>query len=73
MLAGQPGWAWAPVDRYTQDGRVYAACQRSFARRMAAEAARRGLALRMSFEVEWAVGSDDGGRFCRPAAARPTA
>ena len=40
VLAGQPGWAWAPVDRYTQDGRVYAGCQRSFARRMAAEAAR---------------------------------
>ena len=38
VLAGQPGWAWAPVSRYTQEGRVYAGCQRSFARRMAAEA-----------------------------------
>ena len=24
ILDGQPGWAWVPVDRYTQDGRVYA-------------------------------------------------
>lgn len=70
VLAGQPGWAWAPVDRYTQDGQVYAVCQRSFARRMAAEAARRGLALRVSFEVEWAVGSDDGAHF-RPACHGP--
>jgi glutamine synthetase len=70
VLAGQPGWAWAPADRYTQDGAVYAGCQRSFARRMAAEAGRRGLALRMGIEVEWAVGTDDGGRFV-PACRGP--
>jgi glutamine synthetase len=69
-LAGQPGWAWAPVDRYTQEGRVYAGCQRSFARRMVGEAARTGLELRASFEVEWAVGTDDGGRFV-PACTGP--
>ena len=40
-LAGQPGWAWAPVDRYTQDGDEHAGCQRSFARRMAASAVSR--------------------------------
>src|SRR5205823_11070440 len=39
-------------------------------RRMAAEAGRRGLALRMGIEVEWAVGTDDGGRF-RPACRGP--
>jgi glutamine synthetase len=70
VLAGQPGWAWAPVDRYTQEGRVYAACQRSFARRMAGEAGRRGLELRASFEVEWAVGTEDDGRFV-PACSGP--
>jgi glutamine synthetase len=69
-LAGQPGWAWAPVDRYTQEGRVYAGCQRSFARRMAAEAARRGLSLRMSFEVEWAAGTEADGSFV-PACTGP--
>jgi glutamine synthetase len=69
-LAGQPGWAWAPADRYTQDGQVYVACQRSFARRMAGQALARGLEFRMSFEVEWAVGTDDGGSFV-PACAGP--
>ncbi len=58
-LAGQPGWAWAPVDRYTQEGRVYAGCQRSFARRLTGQARDRGLELRMSFEVEWAVGTGE--------------
>lgn len=70
VLAGQPGWAWAPVDRYTQEGRVYAACQRSFARRMVGEAGQRGLELRASFEVEWAVGTEDDGRFV-PACGGP--
>ena len=70
VLAGQRGWAWAPVDRYTQEGRVYAACQRSFARRLAEQAREQGLELRMSFEVEWAVGTEDDGRFV-PACAGP--
>lgn len=55
-LAGQPGWAWAPVDRYTQDGDPYPACQRQFAARMADRAAAAGLAVRMGFEIEWVVG-----------------
>jgi glutamine synthetase len=69
-LAAQPGWAWAPVDRYTQDGQVYAACQRSFARRLTSQAREHGLELRVSFEVEWALGHEDGGQF-RPACAGP--
>jgi glutamine synthetase len=70
-LAGQPGWAWAPVDRYTQDGRVYAGCQRSFARRLRDQAREHGLDVRMSFEVEWALGTEtDDGRF-RPACTGP--
>jgi len=60
VLAGQPGWAWAPVDRYTQEGRVYAGCQRSFARRMAARARELDLELRMAFEIEWALGTGAG-------------
>jgi glutamine synthetase len=70
VLAGQPGWAFAPVDRYTQQGRVYAACQRSFARRMSEAAGELGLELRMSFEVEWALGKEDNGQF-RPACTGP--
>jgi len=58
VLAGQPGWAWAPVDRWTQEGQPYPACQRMFARRMADRAAADGLTLAMAFEVEWFVGRD---------------
>jgi glutamine synthetase len=56
VLAAQPGWAWAPVDRWTQDGEPYVACQRTFARRQAARAADAGIELRMAYEVEWFVG-----------------
>jgi glutamine synthetase len=58
-LAGQPGWAWAPADRFTQDGRPWLADQRGFARRMIDRAAAVGLQFRMAIEVEWAVGRDD--------------
>lgn len=70
VLAAQPGWAWAPVDRYTQDGRRYAACQRTFARVMTARAAEQGLSARLSFEIEWAVGTGDDDGF-RPACSGP--
>jgi glutamine synthetase len=70
VLAGQPGWALAPVDRYTQEGRRYAGCQRSFARRMTGEALEHGLTARVSFEIEWALGTEDDGRFV-PACAGP--
>jgi glutamine synthetase len=56
VLAAQPGWAWAPVDRWTQEGEPYVACQRTFARRMAARAKEAGLDLRCAFEVEWFLG-----------------
>ncbi|MEV8474310.1 glutamine synthetase family protein [Streptomyces sp. NPDC051173] len=62
VLAAQPGWAWAPVDRYEQDGTPYAACQRQFARRMTARAAEAGFRLLMGIETEWTVTAraDDG-------------
>jgi len=59
-LSAQPGWAWAPADRYTQDGQPHVACQRLLAARMADQAAARGLDLKMAFEVEWFVGRDEG-------------
>ncbi|AHH94928.1 glutamine synthetase (glutamate--ammonia ligase) [Kutzneria albida DSM 43870] len=55
-MAGQAGWAWAPVDKFTQDGNRFAACQRAFAAAQVRAAADRGLALRMGFETEWALG-----------------
>jgi len=58
-LAAQRGWALAPVDRFTQEGRNYPGCQRTFARKMVDLAAEKGLTAQLSFEVEWAVGTDD--------------
>src|SRR6266511_2783744 len=55
-LAAQQGWAWAPVDRWTQEGELYPSCQRTFARRQAERAAQAGLELRMAYEVEWFIG-----------------
>ncbi|MEU5211102.1 glutamine synthetase family protein [Streptomyces sp. NPDC020742] len=55
VLAGQPGWAWAPADRYDQLGAPHPACQRQFARRMTERARAAGLELRMGFETEWVV------------------
>src|SRR5215467_12858611 len=69
-LAAQPGWAWAPADRYTQDGARHVACSRAFAHQMAARTAAAGLKARVTFEIEWAVGTDADGTFV-PACAGP--
>ncbi|MEU2038063.1 glutamine synthetase family protein [Nocardia niwae] len=58
-LACQPGWAWAPTDKYTQDGTRFVACQRHFAARQTAAAQAAGLRLSMAFETEWSVGRAD--------------
>jgi glutamine synthetase len=55
-LAGQPGWAWAPVDRITQDGEVHPACTRSRLRHLVDAAAAEGLTFQASVEVEFALG-----------------
>src|SRR5215469_3234149 len=69
-LAAQPGWAWAPADRYTQDGTRHVACSRAFAHQMASRTAAAGLKARVTFEIEWAVGTDADGTFV-PACAGP--
>jgi glutamine synthetase len=69
VLAGQPGWAWAPVDRFTQAGEPWVADQRGFARRMVRRAEAAGLEFRMAIEVEWAIGRDGAG--FDPACAGP--
>jgi glutamine synthetase len=61
VLRDPAGWAWAPGDRFTQDGAVYANCQRSFARRQAAAADAAGLSALMAIEIEWMVGRDTDG------------
>ncbi|MFD7133396.1 glutamine synthetase [Streptomyces sp. NPDC059894] len=73
VLAGQPGWAWAPVDRITQDGGRHPGCSRTFLRRIVAGAARaHGLSFRAGIEIEWVMGLDSApaGAFV-PAATGP--
>ncbi|WP_329415517.1 glutamine synthetase family protein [Streptomyces sp. NBC_00704] len=73
VLAGQPGWAWAPVDRIAQDGGRHPGCSRTFLRRVVADAAREhGLGFRAAIEIEWTVGLDSApaGEFV-PAATGP--
>lgn len=56
VLAAQPGWAWAPADRYNQDGDVHPQCARSLARATTDRLRAAGLEASMAFEVEWTVG-----------------
>jgi glutamine synthetase len=53
VLAAQPGWAWAPVDKHTQEGEIYPGCQRTFAKRMAHRLSETGLEMRLAYELEW--------------------
>ncbi|WP_329250691.1 glutamine synthetase family protein [Streptomyces canus] len=56
-LAGQPGWAWAPVDRITQEGERHPGCSRTVLRRIVTEATERhGITFKAGVEIEWAVG-----------------
>jgi glutamine synthetase len=69
-LAALPGWALAPADRYTQEGEPFVGCTRSYAKRMVAKAAEQGLTVLATFEIEWAVGTEDDGTFV-PACGGP--
>ncbi|MER5450416.1 glutamine synthetase family protein [Streptomyces sp. NPDC002764] len=73
VLAGQPGWAWAPVDRITQEGEPHPGCGRTVLRRIVTDAAERhGLAFKAAIEIEWSVGqgAPAGGEFV-PATTGP--
>ncbi|MEV5952239.1 glutamine synthetase family protein [Streptomyces sp. NPDC051987] len=57
VLAAQPGWAWAPVDRITQEGERHPGCARTFLRRVVADAEdRHGITFRAGIEIEWVLG-----------------
>ncbi|KAB1141536.1 glutamine synthetase [Streptomyces luteolifulvus] len=54
VLSGQPGWAWAPVDRITQEGEPHPGCARTFLRRIVTDAAgHHGITFKAAVEVEW--------------------
>ena len=59
VLAEQPGWAWAPVVRYQQDGTVHPQDQRSIAQAAVARLAEAGYAARVAFELEWAISTTE--------------
>jgi glutamine synthetase len=71
VLAEQPGWAWAPADRYTQQGEVHPQDQRSLARRAVQDLADAGLTAQLAFEVEWALGMAGPDEDFVPAARGP--
>ncbi|MGH3938634.1 MAG: glutamine synthetase [Pseudonocardiaceae bacterium] len=54
-LVAQPGWAWAPVDRWTQEGRRHPQCSRALVARLTDRMAVAGLTARVAFEVEWVL------------------
>jgi glutamine synthetase len=70
LLAGQPGWAWAPVDRITQDGAVHPACTRTLLRHLVSAAAADGVTVRASIEIEFALALPGGTAF-EPACLGP--
>ncbi len=69
VLAAQPGWAWAPGDRYDQTGEPYALDSRLLLTRLVDDLARRSISVLSAIEIEWVV-SEDGDDYV-PAAAGP--
>ena len=70
-LAALPGWAWAPVDQYTQEGERFPGCPRWFARRMVERFGDAGLSIRAAYEIEFTIGRRDADDTFRPAHTGP--
>jgi len=66
-LAAQPGWAWAPGDRYQQDGEPHEGCNRLLLQRLVDDAAADDLEIKAAFEIEWVVSAGDGDDFVSAA------
>jgi glutamine synthetase len=62
-LAAQPGWAWAPADRYQQSGEPHAQCNRLLLQRVTDELAGEGFTVKATFEIEWVVSEGLGDDF----------
>jgi glutamine synthetase len=71
VLAAQPGWAWAPVERYDQEGRPHVQDSRTLVRRLAGELADAGCTVRTAFEVEWVLSRPAPDGAFEPALAGP--
>jgi glutamine synthetase len=66
-LAAQPGWAWAPGDRYRQDGEPHDGCSRLLLQRLVNDATGDGLTIKAAIEIEWVVSAGDGDDFISAA------
>jgi glutamine synthetase len=66
-LAAQPGWAWAPGDRYRQDGEPHECCNRLLLQRLVDGAAADDLEIKAAFEIEWVLYAGDGDDFVSAA------
>ena len=69
VLAAQPGWAWAPGDRFSQTGDPYPLDSRLLLSRLVDELASRRINVLSSVEIEWVVSA--AGDEYRPAAIGP--
>jgi glutamine synthetase len=70
VLVAQPGWGWAPADRYDQDGRAHPQDSRALLQREVVRLAEAGFSVRAAFEVEWCVSAGPGDEFV-PACQGP--
>jgi glutamine synthetase len=69
VLVAQPGWAWAPGDRYAQTGDPYPLDSRLLLTRFVEELAARDIDMSAAIEIEWVV-SEEGEEYV-PAASGP--
>ena len=61
VLAAQPGWAWAPGDRFAQTGEPYPLDSRLLLGRVTDQLLARGLRPLSAIEIEWVVSEDGEG------------
>ncbi len=71
VLSAQPGWAWAPGERYDQEGNPHPFDQRMLARRAVTALAEQGYTAKAAIEVEWVIGLPGSGEEFLPAVHGP--
>src|SRR5690349_23277532 len=59
VLSAQPGWAWAPGDRFSQTGEPYPLDSRLLLGRITDQLLTRGLRPLAAIEIEWVVSTDE--------------
>jgi glutamine synthetase len=62
-LSAQPGWAWAPGDRWAQNGDPHDKCSRLLLSRLVEDLGGHGIEVRAAFEIEWVVSRGPGEDF----------